>query len=116
MTEVKVRIAGPTSETIRNTAKQMLALAGQDGLTLMQLQLGCGVLSDCADQVERLEAMTVPKAQRADPRDIESGKVVLFDEQNAVTHRLALGGAVTAPMRARPRGFWGRFQTFMRRI
>ena len=115
MNDCKARIAGPVSETMRNTMKQLLQLAGDGELKTIQLQLAAGVLSDCADQVERLEAMTVPEAQRADPRDIESGKVVLFDEQNAATQRLALGGAVTAPTRVRPRGLWGRFQTFMRR-
>ena len=78
MTDCKARIAGPASEAIRNTVAQTLTLAAQGKLSLMQLQLAAGVLEDCAEQVERLEAMAVPDSQRADPRDIESGKVVLL--------------------------------------
>lgn len=114
MTDCNARIAGPASETMRNTMKQLLKLAGDGELKTIQLQLAAGVIDDCADQVERLEAMVVPESQKARTADIESGKVLLFDEQSAATKRLALGGAVTAPPRRK--GFWGRFQTFMRRI
>lgn len=108
------RIAGPASATIRNTMKQTLILARDGHLSLMQLQLTAGVMSDCADQVERLEAMVVPESQRADEADIESGKVLLFDELKPAARRLALGGAVTAPPRRR--GFWNRFHNILRRI
>lgn len=113
--DTDARIAGPASQTIRNTMKQTLILARDGHLSLMQLQLTAGVMSDCADQVERLEAMVVPEAQRADPKDIESRKVVMFDELKNTCGRVALGGAVSAPPRRR-KGFWNQFQTFMRRI
>jgi hypothetical protein len=110
MTELEARIAGPASEAIRNTVKQMLALASEDKLSLMQLQLGCGVFMDCADQVELLEAMTVPESQKAAMADVESGKVLLFEKCKG----LAIGGAISAPPRRR--GLWKRFQTYLRRF
>ena len=115
----KARIGGPASQAIRNIATQLLALSEGDDLKLIHLQLGCGALNDCADQVERLEGMAVPEARRVQAADIESGKVLPFD----AAERLAVGGAITAPPRRRTlrralrtRGLWGRFQTFMRRL
>ena len=67
------RIGGPPSQTIRNTMTQLLELAGDGHVSMTQLQLAAGVMFDCADQVERLEAMAVPESQRADPKDIENG-------------------------------------------
>lgn len=113
--QAEVRIGGPASQTMRNTMKQLLKLAGEGELKVIQLQVAAGVIDCCADQVERMEAMVVPEAQRADPADIESRKVVMFDELKNTCGRVALGGAVSAPPRRR-KGFWNRFQTFMRRI
>ena len=115
MTDCKARIAGPASATIRNTMRQTLMLATQGKLSLVQVQLAAGVLEDCAEQVERLERMVVPESQRAGAADIASGKVLLFDERRPAA-RIALGGAVTAPARRRPRGLWERFQNILRRI
>lgn len=114
MTDCKARIAGPASEAIRNTMKQTLKLAAEGKLSMIELQLAAGVLEDCAEQVERLEAMTVPESQRAGTAEIDSGKVLLFDECKPGARRLALGGAVTAPPRRR--GLWTRFQNILRRI
>jgi hypothetical protein len=112
MTDCNARIAGPASQTIRNTMRQTLKLAQDGQLSMTQLQLAAGVIDDCADQVERLERMSVPEAMtRPTSADVESGRVVgLFDE----TRRLAIGGTLTAPPRRR--GLWGRIQRLMRRF
>lgn len=107
---IDARLAGPASEAIRNTTRQLLKLAG-GGITTMQIQLAAGVLLEAADQVEQLERQAVPAGARIDTADIAAGNVLPFETK---ARRLALGGAVSAPPRRR--GLWKRFQNILRRV